>query len=130
MGGGVNSGLAHAPDWTQHRIAVAVADGASPLAVPATMGMAAAPFEDVWADVQLVGGAAISLTIEVLIWSPLSQAFMSQSTPVTFTAVAASKMIKFNAGGQRFLLAISGTFGGTSVNINCAGSNPVIVESA
>src|SRR5438105_2674798 len=100
MGVGVNSGLCHAPDWTPHRINVTAAD-----AVPTNkkLGMVSVPYEDVFADVKIAGGSP-NINIEVLLWSDLSQAFLSQQPAVTFTGLTASKMLKFNAGGNRFFL--------------------------
>ncbi len=132
MGVGVNSGLRHAPDWTPHRRKVAAADAAFPTAtLLKTHGMAAEPYEDVFADVQiLTPGGTTSIDIELLIWSELSQRFLPFSTPVKVSALALSKMIKFNVGGARFLLHVSGTFDTATVNISCSGLNPVQVQSA
>lgn len=131
MGVGVNSGLRHAPDWTQHRLAVAAADTAFPTStIKKAHGMAADPFEDIIADVKITGGSP-SIDVELLIWSELSQQFLPFSTAVKVTGLAASKMIKFNVGGARFFLHVTGTFtGGVIVDINCAGMNPVMVQSA
>lgn len=127
MGVCVNSGLGHAPDFTPHRVNVAAADGAAPTNQAA--GMVSAPFEDVWGAVN-INGTTSGVTIEVLYWSVRDGKFLQQSTPQTF-ALTASKMIKFSPGGQRFFLMITGSFTGvTGINIDCAGANPVIVESA
>lgn len=123
MGACVNSGLAHAPDWTPHRVAVKAIDGAGGPATK-TSGMASDPFEDVFADVKLVG---TNVTVECMLWSELSGAFVSMSTPLTVT-LTTSGMVKFNVGGNRFFLKCTGTF--TQVDINCAGANPVAVQSA
>ena len=132
MGVGVNSGLQHAPDWTPHRLAVKAADPALPGAagILKSHGMASEPYEDILADVKLTGGSP-SIDIELLLWSELSQKFVPFSTAVKVTALTDSKMIKFNVGGARFYLHVSGTFtGGVQVDINCAGINPVMVQSA
>lgn len=128
MGVCVNSGLGHAPDFTPHRVNVKVVDAAPPTV--AAQGMVSAPFEDVWAQVS-INGTTTGITIEVLYWSDLDAKFLSQSPQQQFTNLTSSKMIKFSPGGQRFFLMITGSFTGvTSINISCAGANPVIVESA
>lgn len=127
MGIGVNSGLCHAPDWTPHRINVTAADS-----VPTnkTAGMASDPYEDVFAAVKIANGSP-SINIDVLLWSDLTQSFLAQQPAVTFSALTASKMLKFNTGGNRFFLQVTGTFtGGVRVDISCAGANPVAVQSA
>lgn len=131
MAMGQNGGLPFAPDFNTHRLNVTVADAAPPsAAVLKPQGMSSQPFEDVYAQVQIVGGAGVSITLEVLFWSDLDQRFISQSPQIQFTAIAASRQIKFNTGGQRFFLNLTGTFGGCTVNINCAGCNPVQVQQA
>lgn len=128
MGVGFNSGLCHAPDFTPHRRKVTAADAAAP--TNKTAGCDSTPYEDVFADVKIANGSP-SIDIEVLLWSELSQAFVAQSPAVQFTAMTASKMVKFNTGGNRFYLMVTGTFtGGVRVDINCAGANPVMVQSA
>lgn len=130
MGACVNSGLAHAPDWTPHRIKVVAADGAPGTLSTKASGMVSEPFEDVFADVNIQNGSP-SITVEVLFWSELSQRFQSQSPVVQFTALTGPKMLKFNAGGNRFMLNVTGTFtGGVQVDISCAGANPVQSQTA
>lgn len=131
MGVGVNSGLRHAPDWTPHRVRVTANDPAIPSAnIKKAHGMAAEPYEDIIADVKIDGGAAPSVDIELLIWSEQSQLFLPFSTAVKVTALASSKMIKFNVGGARFFLHVSGSLNGATVDIQCSGTNPVMVQSA
>jgi hypothetical protein len=132
MSVGVNSGLQHAPLWTPHRIKVTAADAAPPSAtIKKAHGMVAAPYEDIFADVSIDTPGTCSIDVELLIWSDRQQRFLPFSTPVKFTALAGSKMLKFNVGGARFFLHVSGTFDTTTkVYINCAGLNPVQVESA
>jgi len=122
----VNSGLAHAPDYTPHRVRVLVADAAAPTVK--TAGMSSDPYEDVYADVKIANGSP-SIDIAVLLWSEQSQAFLAQQPAVAFTALTASKILKFATGGNRFFLMVTGTFtGGVRVDINCAGTNPVLVQ--
>lgn len=131
MGVGVNSGLRHAPDWTPHRLRVQANDPAVPsAAIVKAHGMAAEPYEDVFADVKITGGAVPSVDIELLIWSEQSQRFLPFSTAVKVTALLSSKIIKFNTGGARFFLHVSGTLDGAQVDIHCAGLNPVQLQSA
>jgi hypothetical protein len=92
--------------------------------------MVSEPFEDVFADVNIQNGSP-SISIEVLLWSELSQRFQSQSPVVQFTALTGPKVLKFNAGGNRFFLNVTGTFtGGVQVDISCAGANPVQSQTA
>jgi len=127
----INSGLGHAPDFTPHRYKVVAADAAFPNStVLKAHGMASDPYEDVFAQVQILGGSAVSVNVDILLWSDLDQQFLPQMPAVTFTAIAASKVLKFNTGGQRFFMNLSGTFGGCTVNASCAGANPVLGQNA
>jgi hypothetical protein len=125
----VNSGLAYAPDWTPHRINVTAADGATDTDESMADGMVSQPFEDAYADVYVEGGSGVSLTVEVMFWSELAGAFVSQNPVVNFTGISGSEMLSFHTGCNRFKLNVTGTFGGATVSISCAGHNPVGLQS-
>jgi len=94
-------------------------------------GMVAEPYEDIFADLKVSGqGGTFSVDVELLIWSDQSQRFLPFSTAVKFTAITGPKMMKFNVGGARFFLRLSGTWDSGKVDIQCSGINPVLVQSA
>lgn len=123
------SSIPLAPDFTIYRSSIVGADNLALVKLP--QGMTSTPWEDIWANIQVVGGSAVSLNIECVMWSELDQLFVSVApTPMKLTTIAASCLAKFNVGGQRVFLGVSGTFGGATVNIALAGASPVQQQNA
>lgn len=126
----LNEGLAEAPTFTPHRLAVAVNDAAvAPNTPVKAAGLDAKGWEDVVAEVQFAG-TTTAATIEVTFFSELASQFLQQSPAVTF-ALTASRAIRFQADGRRFFLHVSGLAGAApQVNIDVAGAPPHPEDSA
>jgi hypothetical protein len=117
MARSINEGLASAPLFTPHRVKVVAADAAPPNAAHKfAHGLDSKGFDEVVASIKLDG---INVTVEVLLWSDLAEAFINQEPAVTTTAITASRQWRFKTGGQRFFLHCTGTF--TRVDIDVAG---------
>lgn len=130
MARSLNEGLAQSPTFTPHRVAVTVADAAPPTAtIDKKHGVDSRGFKEAVASVDLDGGAAISMTVEILLWSDHDGNFLKQEPAVTFS-ISASRMLKFTTNGQRFFVHLSGTFGGTSAFVDVAGAPAAPEERA
>jgi len=105
------------PDFRLHRDAVTTVD-----ALPVTdknMGVNGSGYDEGLANLKV--GAGGGVTFEVLYWSDLAGAFISESSPITFAVGASSAMaVQFPIKGRRFFI---------SVNINAAGA-PASAEVA
>lgn len=106
------------PDFRLHRDAVTAVDS-----LPITdknQGVNGSGYDEGLANLKV--GAGGNAVFEVLYWSDLVGAFISESVPVTFTVVANSGMaVQFPIKGRRFFIAITSNPAGAPASAEVAG---------
>lgn len=106
------------PDFRLHRDAVTAVDS-----LPITdknMGVNGSGYDEGLAN--LLVGVGGGVTFEVLYWSELAGAFISESAPVTFTVAASSGMAaQFPIKGRRFFIAVTANAAGAPASAEVAG---------